>query len=119
MAMLNYIDDIAAYIAAHFTPSNPDVANFRHTTPGLLGFLFMAFPRDCISDYELDVIMNDLGYRRWQWLVEQTTSNGGEGEKETFTISKTLVTGWCLHTEFDLRDETIDSQGKRGDPFRM
>jgi len=108
MAILDYPEQIKTYLQAHFAPSDPDRANFRKSTAELLGFLFLAFPPGCISDYDLVEIMNDLGYDIHQW-VHETFETEGEGKNSMITAKRELRTGWCLSSEFDLRD--IDYPG--------
>lgn len=101
--MLNYPEQIKEYLEANFTPSDEDKANFKQTTMGLLFFLFDVFPKNCISDFELNDILLELGYKRYTWLEEKTIEIG----EDKFEIHKRLVTGWCLKTEWSLRTEDI------------
>jgi hypothetical protein len=52
------------------------------TTGSILDFLFKTFPKDCISDYELNDILNQLKF-----------------ERATFTIEDELLSGWFLFSE--------------------
>lgn len=101
--MLNYPEQIKEYLKANFTPSDDDKANFKQTTIGLLVFLFDVFPRNCISDFELNDILLELGYTRYTWIEESTV----ELDENHFEIRKRLVTGWCLKTEWNLKPEEI------------
>lgn len=102
--MLDYNDQITAYLSENFYPSVPDIANFRRTSDDLLSFLFCTFPKNCISDYDLDEILIELGYTRHTWIEEREAIE--ESKKHiTVTIKKILVTGWCLMSRFDLTDE--------------
>lgn len=104
MAILDYPEQIKTYLQAHFAPSDPDRANFRKTTAELLGFLYGAFPPGCISDYDLVDILGDLGYAPRQW-VHETFETEGEGKNSVTTVKRELRTGWCLWSDFDLRDD--------------
>lgn len=107
MAMFNYVEDITAFIAANFTPSDPDRANFKRTTEGLLAFLFATFPDGCISDYELADILIDLGYKRHLYTVDEVSFQNTP-DAEITTIDKTLVSGWCLRSEFNLEPDVFE-----------
>jgi hypothetical protein len=102
--MLDYPKKITEFIKANFTPSDPDRANFKRATDGLLGFLFTTFPDSCISDYELNDILLELGYQRHTWIKE-TTSFEDNPDAEITTIDKTLVTGWCMLSDFNLEPD--------------
>lgn len=104
MAILDYPEQIKDYLQAHFAPSDPDRANFRKTTNELLGFLSQVFPAGCISDYDLAEILTDLGYNRHQWPHENFYEEG-EGKEKVIKVSRHLATGWCLKSDFDLRDD--------------
>lgn len=99
--MLDYNDQISDYLKNHFEQRDPDIANFRKSTRELLGFLFSVFPQNCISDYELHDIMLELGYEVKQWVDESFIPE----EDGSIRVAKRLTTGWCLHSEFDLRDD--------------
>ncbi|WP_417365546.1 hypothetical protein [Flavobacterium beibuense] len=105
--MLDYKEQITDYLKANFTPSNDTLANFKQTTNQLLNFLFNTFPRNCISDYELNDILLELGYKRQTWVEDTTVSLGEEKGVERFEIHKNLVTGWCLKSPFSLVTEEI------------
>lgn len=99
--MYDYYDKIKAFISANFTPATPDTANIKLTTNSLLNFLWNAFPMDCITEYNLVEILENLGYNQTMYVVETVTENG-EGDKKTTTIKKSLQLGWCLKAPFDL-----------------
>jgi hypothetical protein len=112
MAMLDYDDQVKKYLEKHFRPGTGDRANLQFTTNQLLGFLWDAFPRNCISDFELDEIMIELGYERQQWVEEHYTEMG-EGKDQVTKVSKSLVTGWCLVSDHDLREEEYATGSKK------
>src|SRR4051812_5150053 len=101
--MLDYPEKIRQHLQDHFTSSDDNLANFKKTTQDLLRFLFLVFPKDCISDYELDDILTELGYRKQVWAEVTTVSRQDDEGEEYFEENSTLVTGWCLKTETDLR----------------
>lgn len=107
MAMLNYYEDITAFLQANFTPSDPDKSNFKCTTRELLRFLFETFPKDCISDYELMDILVDLGYTRHTYAVDHITFEDNP-DAEITTINKSLVNGWCLLSEINLKPDVFE-----------
>ena len=104
--MLNYNEQIIDFLRIHFTPTDDNRANIKWSTNQLLEFLFDVFPKNCISDYDLIEILMELGYQRFTW-TEDSISKVGEGDDETFTITKSLATGWCLRTDLDLNTEEI------------
>lgn len=110
--MLNYREEIKDYLQANFTPSDDTLANFKQTTNDLLDFLFDVFPKNCISDYDLNDILLELGYIRYTWVEERIVKIGDAG----FEIHKRLVTGWCLKTEWSLRTEKIGGDIKKKPP---
>lgn len=89
--MYDYYDKIKAFISTNFTPATPDTANVKLTTNSLLNFLWNAFPVDCISDYTLVEILENLGYSQTMYL-------GFDEEKN----KPKLELGWCLKAPFDL-----------------
>ncbi|RZJ92025.1 MAG: hypothetical protein EOO20_03265 [Chryseobacterium sp.] len=103
--MQNYSEQIVEYLEANFTPSDGDKANFKHTTASLLKFLWLTFPNGCISDFELNEILLELGYTREIW-VEETPVELEERGKVIHELHKTLITGWCLKSEFDLQKDS-------------
>lgn len=105
--MLDYKEQVEAYIKRHFKPDGPDTANVRHTNTSMSRFLFMTFPEDCISDYDLDDIMRRLGYERHQWLEEHQIKRR-EKKKEFVEIHKEIVTGWCLKSDFNLKPDVFE-----------
>nr|WP_322625653.1 hypothetical protein [uncultured Flavobacterium sp.] len=104
--MNQYKTEIKDFIEAHFTESDPDRANFRRGTQDLLKFLWLTFPVDCISDYDLNQILSELGHTRHVWVQEFTTTTEKEDRAVT-TISKVMVNGWCLMSVFDLKDDVF------------
>lgn len=115
--MFNYNEKIAAYLEAHFIqgdPNHPGVLKF--TTGKLLGFLWDAFPKNCISDYDLNEILIDLGYERKMWMEEREVISEDDDEISTKMIPE-LVTGWVLKSrEYDLTPDiwTEPKESKRG-----
>ena len=105
--MLDYPQQISDFIKANFKPIDPDRANFKQTTNGLLRFLWNTFPKDCISDYDLNDILLDLGYTRATW-VEDSPSFEDTPDAEITTINKSLVTGWCLLSDFNLNADVFE-----------
>ncbi|HSD07912.1 hypothetical protein [Flavobacterium sp.] len=107
--MLDYFESIKNFIAEQFTPSNPENANVKMTTNDLLEFLFRTFPVNCISDYELNVILMLLGYVRHTYVVESYTEVGKKKDKK-IEVRKSLEVGWCLKSAFDLHTEVLDKK---------
>lgn len=94
----------------NFNPSDPDKSNFNGNTDELLQFLFKTFPVDCISDFQLNEILTDLGYKRFSYIVENTTESfegKDDNRKSIFTIYKTLAHGWCLKSVLNLEPEIV------------
>jgi len=110
--MLNYPEQITAFITANFTPSDPDRANFKRTTDGVLTFLFATFPDGCISDYDLNDILLELGYERHTWVNEHIEVTYVD-EAEITTINKSLVSGWCLQSVFNLNPDIFEAPVER------
>ena len=104
--MLDYPEQITAFITANFTPSNPDRANFKRTTDGVLAFLFATFPDGCISDYELNDILLELGYVRHTWTRDDPTFEDTP-DAEITTINKALVSGWCMLSDLNLEPDVF------------
>lgn len=88
--MYNYEEKIKEFLQHNFTPSTAEKANVKLTTNGLLKFLWNTFPKDCISDYTLVQILEELNYKQTMYVIEDTES------------AKTQLTlGWCFETPFD------------------
>ena len=104
--MYGYEIKIKESIQANFTPSNADNANLKLTTSQLLYFLWSAFPTDCISDYELVEILENLGYEQTMYVVETPVEKGTKKNK-FIEIKKSLELGWCLKSPFNLRTEVL------------
>ena len=114
--VLNYQEQIITYLEAHFIQGDPNMPGvLKLTTPKLLGFLWNTFPKDCINDYELDVILLDLGYQRKMW-TEDVTETTEDDDETTTKITPVLKTGWVLKSiEFDLAPDvfTAPKEGRR------
>ena len=95
--MEDYPDQIKAFLNKFFKPSLPMVADLKQSTQGLLDFLFRSFPKDCITEYELVDILQELGYGQQVYTVSRI-----EGEGENAREIKTLQTGWCLESYYNL-----------------
>src|SRR5690606_32409245 len=104
--MYDYPEKIKAFIQANFTPSTADNANVKLTTQQLLYFLWNAFPTDCISNYILVDILEELGYKQTMYVVETPVEKGTKKNK-IIEIKKSLQLGWCLKSPFDLRTEEL------------
>lgn len=109
MAVHDYYDQVAYFLKENFEPCDYNRSNVKHTTSSLLGFLYATFPRHCISEYELNEILNDQGYVRQTWTEEHTVVIDDDKENPKFEIHKTLVSGWCMRTDHDLVTERISS----------
>ncbi|KAA5532799.1 hypothetical protein [Paenimyroides baculatum] len=105
--MYGYEIKIKEFIKNNFEPSTPENANMKMKTSQLLFFLWNTFPVDCISDYELVLILEELGYKETMYVVENSTKRKAENRKY-IEIQKGLELGWCLKSPFDLRTETIE-----------
>ncbi|MGK4567834.1 hypothetical protein [Flavobacterium sp. 3HN19-14] len=113
--MLDYEDQITDYLKENFTVSDADKANFKKTTNELLSFLFTTFPDGCISDFQLNQILIDLGYSRTTYIVETITerTEGRKKDKTTITtIHKHLTLGWCLKSHFNLKPDEFPIPAK-------
>jgi len=99
--ILDYEQKVKTFLQQNFTPSDDTHANIKHTTSSLLKFLWSVFPKDCVSDYELDDILTELGYQRYTWPEDVTTYEevGGAMIPETTTH---LEIGWCMRSPFSL-----------------
>jgi len=106
MNPLDLKTQVTEFIRLNFMPSDPDKANFKRATGDILTFLWLSFPKDCISDYELADILFALGYARHTW-VEDYQSTEIENGKEITTIKKILVNGYCLHSHLSLKTDVF------------
>lgn len=88
--MYNYEEKIKEFLQHNFTPSTALHANLKLTTNQMLCFLWNAFPKDCVSDYTLVQILEDLNYKQTMYVVEDPESNKTQ-----------LTLGWCFETPFD------------------
>lgn len=112
--MLNYIDTITDFIRENFESSNPDNANVKMNTEQILDLLFRTFPVGCISDYELNDILIELGFNRFTYVVEFYDEFRKKKEKK-IQVTKSLEVGWCLKSHLNLRTEEIESKEKPSD----
>lgn len=112
--MYGYEIKIKAFIQNNFEPSTPENANMKLKTSQLLCFLWNTFPVDCISDYELVEILEDLGYKEALYVVEHSTKRKAD-KRKFIEIRKSLELGWCLKSHFDLRTETIEDYSSDAD----
>lgn len=112
--MLNYTETITDFIRDNFYPSTPENANVKLNTDQLLGFLFRTFPNECISDYELNDILIELGFHRFTYVVESYEEVRKKKEK-MIQVKKSLEVGWCLKSHLNLRTEEIESKEKPSD----
>lgn len=96
--MLDYKEQIFEFIKRNFEPTYPDLANAKFTTEEFLGFLFLSFPVDCISDYELNDILLSLEYERFVYTIEIISFEKDEDGEKVPKISHPLITGWCMFT---------------------
>ena len=81
--MYDYKEQIRNFIKLNFLPSTPEESNFKVSSNELLGYLFDIFPFECISDYELNEILVELGYERYTYV----------------DTKKLLVFGWCMYSK--------------------
>lgn len=105
--MLDYLETITKFLDDNFHPSNPDSANVKLNTDQLLNFIFRTFPVDCISDYDLNDILIDLGYKRYTYIVENYCEIE-KGESKIYEVKKSLEVGWCLKSDLDLRTREVE-----------
>ena len=96
--MFDYYDLILKFIKTNFEPTYPDLANLKFTTDEFLEFLFLSFPNDCISDYELNEILLSLDFERFTYTVEKISieKSKDEFDEDTITTTHQLVSGWCM-----------------------
>lgn len=96
--MFDYYDLILKFIKTNFEPTYPDLANVKFTTDEFLQFLFLSFPNDCISDYELNEILLSLDFERFTYTIEHITFERDEEGEKIPVINHQLVAGWCMFT---------------------
>ena len=106
--MYDYPQQIKDFLSRYFTPSEEVLANVKMTTYDLLAFLWNAFPKDCISDYQLVEILNELGHQQQMYVVEHYSEFKDDDGKKKQRINKKLEVGWCFKTPFNLKEEIID-----------
>lgn len=99
--MYDYKEKISTFISENFSVvSSPEEANVKFTSTQLLSFIFQTFPDGCISDYELNEIMNSLGHKRFTYAVkfelELTKKQKEDPNVEKYRYD--LITGWCLNS---------------------
>lgn len=104
--MHDYVEQITKFIKASFEPSDPNRANFKRSTDGVLQFLFQTFPEGCISDYELNEILLELGYVRHTWTEDHISFSNTEDDEIT-TINKEITSGWCMQSELNLEPDVF------------
>jgi hypothetical protein len=85
--MYDYQEQVKAFLQEHFTPASAETANVKMTTGSILEFLFKTFPKDCISDYELNDILNQLKFERGTFM------------EVDYNDKEQLVSGWFLFNE--------------------
>lgn len=107
--MLDYLETIREFLIENFNPSNPESANVKLNTDQLLGFLFGTFPADCISDYDLNDILIELGYKRYTYVVE-SYSEVEKDDSKIYEVRKNLTVGWCLRTPLNLHTEEVEKK---------
>lgn len=95
--MLDYKEKIAEFISQHFTDSTADEATVRWNNNDFLSFLFQVYPKYCISDYDLDAILNRLGFEKRMYSIE-CISVKKVGDKEMEEVSYQPCLGWCLES---------------------
>lgn len=95
--MLDYKEKIAEFISEHFTDSTAEEATVKWTTDEFLNFLFRAYPKDCISDYDLDAILNRLEFQKRMYSVE-CISVKEVGGKEMEEVYYRPCLCWCLES---------------------
>ena len=105
--MYNYLERIEEFIQDNFEASTPDEANMKFTTREFLNFLFQTFPNDCISDYDLNEILHQLGYKRQLYNIEHVLESFSKKE-----IKYELVSGWCLYSKELKPNEIITLQNQ-------
>lgn len=98
--MYNYIQQITEFIQANFSPGTAEDATNKMTSSELLSFLFNTFPDGCISDFDLNDIMQKLDYKRTTYSIEieipLTKKEKEENKPQLFTYH--LCSGWCLNS---------------------
>lgn len=97
--MFDYYQLIYEFVKANFEPTYPDLANVKLTNDEFLSFLFLSFPKNCISEYELNEILISLGFEHQLYTVERISIvANGDGE-ETETKTQQLMSGWCCFSK--------------------
>lgn len=85
--MYDYIIQISEFIRENFAPVSIEEANAKMTSDELLSFIFLTFPKGCISDYDLNDIMVRLGFHRATYVFE------GEDDENK------ILSGWCMNSQ--------------------
>lgn len=91
--MYNYPEQVKSFLEQSFKAFEKDVCNVKMTNEELLFFLFQSFPKNCISDYELNEIMQKIGFVRDVYFFEKDDL-------------KELRTGWFLFSEIIQKQAT-------------
>ncbi len=99
--MYDYIQQITEFIQANFTPGTAEDATNKMTSSELLSFLFNTFPDGCISDFDLNDIMQKLDYKRTTYSVSVEIPLTRKEEKENAKqkFKDELCSGWCLNSK--------------------
>lgn len=84
--MFDFKKQIEEFLSNNFMVATLESCNVKMSNQELLNFLFRTFPKDCISDYELNDIMTALKFERHTYSVKV------DDEPE-------LKTGWCLFSK--------------------
>lgn len=92
-SMYNYPEQVKSFLEQSFKAFEKDVCNVKMTNEELLFFLFQSFPKNCISDYELNEIMQKIGFVRDVYFFEKDDL-------------KELRTGWFLFSEIIQKQAT-------------
>lgn len=79
--MLDFKERIQNFISDYFKKGNRENHNVSHTTSSMLSFLFSVFPKDCISEYDLDEILQDLGFSPEMDIIKKEFVVEEKGEK--------------------------------------
>lgn len=106
--MYDYPDQIKSFLNHSFTPVEEVLSNVKMTTGDLLEFLWNAFPKDCITEYNLVEILNHLDHKQQMYVVENYHEFVDDDKNKKIRITRKIEIGWCFKTAFDLREEVID-----------
>lgn len=94
--MLDFKERIQNFISDYFEKGDRDNHNVSYSTASLLHFLFSVFPTDCITEYDLDEILQDLDFLPQMDIVKEEMIVTENGEKYK-TVTHKLQPRWFFN----------------------